>query len=420
MERRCDIAIVGAGMVGAALAALLARDGVEVALIEAASLDFDWPEGSADVRVSALTVASERILQHIGAWPRIVALGVSPFQEMRVWDGAAAAMPAAVPGAVSAAIRDGIHFDCADLGEPRLGHIVENRVVQRALIEHLRGCASVSMHCPLRLETLAIGDAGARLDLSDGTSVGARLVVGADGAASRVRELAGLEVRGRDYGQHALVANVSTERPHRSTAWQRFLPEGPLAFLPLRDGRSSIVWTMRPESAEALLAADDDAFRDELTRAFEARLGRVTGSGPRAAFALRVQYAPNYIAPRLALVGDAAHAIHPLAGQGANLGFLDAAALAETLAQALRDGRDPGAREVLRRYERCRKGGNLATMMVMDGFKHLFGSRLPPLAWARGAGLGLTDAAPPLKNLIMRYAMGLRGDLPAAARGARL
>ncbi|MDR2878115.1 MAG: UbiH/UbiF/VisC/COQ6 family ubiquinone biosynthesis hydroxylase [Chromatiales bacterium] len=406
VERRCDVAIIGAGMVGAALAALLARGGAEVALIEGAPLDFNWPEGSTDKRVSALTVASERLLRHIGVWPRLADLGVSPFHEMHVWDGTG------INGAGGE-----IHFDSADLGEPRLGHIVENRVIQRALIEHLRTCDSVSLHCPLRLNALTVSDTEVSLDLSDGSVISARLVVGADGASSRVRELAGLEVRGRDYGQHALVANVATEFSHRATAWQRFLPEGPLAFLPLRDGRSSIVWTMQPQSAEVLLAADDEAFCAELTRAFDARLGQVIASSPRAAFPLRMQYAPHYVAPRVALVGDAAHAIHPLAGQGANLGFLDAGALAETLIDALHAGHDPGARAVLRRYERWRKGDNLATMMAMDGFDRLFGSRLPPVAWARRFGLKLTDRALPLKNFLMRHAMGLHGDLPAVARG---
>lgn len=405
MERRCDIAIVGAGMVGATLAALLAREDLGVALIEAAPPELDWPEGSADLRVSALTAASERIFDGLGVWPRMVDLGVSPFREMHVWD-------ALGPGE--------IHFDSAELGEPRLGHIVENRVVVRALIERLRESDRIRLHCPARLERLACGADDVRLGLSDGTEIVARLVVGADGANSRVRVLGGIEVRGWDYEQRAVVATVATEEAHRSTAWQRFLPDGPLAFLPLRDGRSSIVWSTRPAHAEALLAAAEGPFLDELTRAFESRLGRVTDSGPRASFPLRLQHAPRYVAPRLALIGDAAHAIHPLAGQGANLGLLDAAALAEVVSAAASAARDIGALATLRRYERWRKGDNLATMMAMDGFKRLFGTALPPLRWARNTGLNLTDAAPPLKNLIMQYAMGLRGDLPRVARSARV
>ena len=404
MERRCDIAVVGAGMVGATLAALLARSGLSVALIEAAPPRLDWPEGSVDLRVSALTAASERILSDVGAWPRIVDLGVSPFHEMHVWD-------AEGPGE--------IHFDSAGLGEPRLGHIVENRVLVRALVEGLRESEGVKLHFA-RLERLACGEDEVRLGLSDGAEIVSRLVVGADGASSRARVLGGIEVRGWDYDQRAVVTTVATELPHRRTAWQRFLPDGPLAFLPLRDGRCSIVWSTAPAHAESLLAADDAAFLDELTRAFDARLGRVLECGPRAAFPLRLQHAPRYVAPRLALIGDAAHTIHPLAGQGANLGLLDAAALAEVVGDAVSSGRDVGALATLRRYERWRKGDNLATMMAMDGFKRLFGSALPPLRWARNAGLRLTDSVPPAKNLIMEYAMGLRGDLPRVARSARV
>jgi 2-octaprenylphenol hydroxylase len=405
MKEHSDIAIVGAGVVGATLAALLADRGMRVALVDAAPPVADWPAGSIDLRVLALTSASERILAGLGVWPRIAGLGAAPFRDMRVWD-------ARGPGE--------IHFDSAELGAAQLGHIVENRVIVRALLEDLRGRDGVRLHHSVAVEGLDIGADDACLRLAGGGEVRARLVVGADGANSRLRALGGLEVRGWDYDQRALVATVATEESHRDTAWQRFLPDGPLAFLPLHDGRCSIVWSTRPAHAEALLALDEAAFTAELTEAFAARLGRVTGCGPRAAFPLRLQYAPRYVAARLALVGDAAHAIHPLAGQGANLGLLDAAALAEVVADAAAAGRDVGGFAVLRRYERWRKSDNLATMRAMDGFKRLFGTDLAPLRWARNAGLNFTDAAAPLKNLIAQYAMGLRGDLPRAARGMRV
>jgi 2-octaprenylphenol hydroxylase len=358
-----------------------------------------------DLRVSAITVASERVFDGVGAWPAMQALGVSPFRDMRVWDAAGA-------GAV--------HFDCADVGEPRLGHIVENRVIQRALMERIRGLAGVRLVCPAEVAALHCEEQAAVVELSDGTRLAAGLVVAADGANSRTRGLAGIGVRGWSYDQKAVVATVRTERPHEDTAWQRFLPDGVLAFLPLRDGRCSIVWSTAPAHADELAAMPAGAFADALGRAFDHRLGRVDADGPRAAFPLRLQHAERYIGARFALVGDAAHAIHPLAGQGVNLGLLDAAALAEVALAAAADGRDLGARATLRRYERWRKGDNLLMMAAMDGFKRLFGSRLAPLRLARNAGLSLFDGATPLKRLVIQHAMGLRGDLPTVARGARV
>lgn len=405
-----DVAIVGAGVVGATLAALLADSKLRVALIDAAAPVLDWPAGSTDLRVLALTAASERILAGVGAWPRIAEFGAAPFREMRVWDASGAG-----------GIQGEIHFDSADLSEARLGHIVENRIVVRALIERLRAAdSSAHLLHSHAVEEIVRDDEHACMRLGDGSVIRARLVVGADGVNSKVRALGGLDVRGWDYDQRALVATVATEESHRDTAWQRFLPDGPLAFLPLHDGRCSIVWSTSPAHAEALLAADETAFLAELTEAFDARLGQVTACGPRAAFPLRLQHAPRYVSGRLALIGDAAHAIHPLAGQGANLGLLDAAALAEVVADAAAAGRDIGAVAVLRRYERWRKSDNIMTMLAMDGFKRLFGADLALLRWARNAGLNLTDAAVPVKHLIVQHAMGLRGDLPRAARGMRV
>ncbi len=402
MTHDCDVVVIGGGMVGATLAALLSDNApLRVAVVEPVPPQLDWPEDSADLRVSALTAASQRIFEALGIWPAMAALGVSPFHEMRVWDAAGSGE---------------IHFDCADIGERRLGHIVENRVMQRVLFERLQSAANVRIFCPAAFERLATDGAGAEVGLSDGTSIRARLVVAADGAGSKARTLAGIDVRGWSYDQKAIVATVATERSHQTTAWQRFLPDGPLAFLPLRDGRSSIVWSTRPEHAERLLAADPAAFMSELGEAYAHRLGRITGCGPRAAFPLRLQYANSYIGTRIALVGDAAHAIHPLAGQGVNLGMLDAAALAEVLRDASAQGRDVGATPALRCYERWRKGDNLMMMLVMDGFKRLFGATAPPLRLARNLGLTLTDNAVPVKNLIIRHAMGLKGDLPRIAR----
>jgi 2-octaprenylphenol hydroxylase len=222
-----------------------------------------------------------------------------------------------------------------------------------------------------------------------------------------VRDRAGIHARVSDYGQQALVAVVTTERPHAETAWQRFLPTGPLAFLPLFDGRSSIVWSLRSDEAQRLLELDDEPFRDALGEAFGFRLGEILHCGERALFPLVRQSAAQYVRPRIALVGDAAHVIHPLAGQGVNLGLKDARELADRLLAARAQGRDLGGLSVLRRYERARKGDNLLMMGVMDAFKQLFGSPALPLRWARNAGLNLVDAVPVLKNQIMRSAMGL-------------
>jgi 2-octaprenylphenol hydroxylase len=254
--------------------------------------------------------------------------------------------------------------------------------------------------------------------LESGRQLQARLVIGADGAASRVRQAACIRAHEHDYHQCAIVAVVKTEYPHRETAWQRFLPTGPLAFLPLRDGLSSIVWSTTTTESERLMALEAEDFHAELAASFGYRLGRIQRSGPRAVFALRRLHAEQYVRPRLALIGDAAHMIHPLAGQGVNLGILDAAVLAEVVTDARRSGRDAGSLPVLRRYERWRRGENLIMMTAMDGFNLAFASSLMPVREVRNLGLRLADAMAPLKQLFMKHAMGLSGDLPRLARRA--
>lgn len=405
MSTHRDIVIIGGGMVGATLALALNDSGLRVALVEASEPVLDWPAGSVDTRVSAITAASQQMFVRLGIWPQMKALGVCPFSEMHVWDASGSGE---------------IHFDCAEIGEPRLGHIIENRVIQRALFESLREHDGIEWFCPAGLAGLEECHDGVTVELTDGRQLTAKLAVGADGARSGTRAAAGISVRGWGYEQKALVATVETERDHHHTARQRFLPDGPLAFLPLCDGRSSIVWSTAMSRADELIAADEATFNDRLAEAFEYRLGRVTASGPRAVFPLRLQHATRYMRRRVVLVGDAAHTIHPLAGQGVNLGLLDAGALAEVLRDAAAAGRDPGAESVLRRYERWRKGDNLLMMGAMDGFKRLFGSTSTPLRLARNLGLNLVDAASPVKHRIIQYAMGLRGDLPRIARQARV
>jgi 2-polyprenylphenol 6-hydroxylase len=398
-----DIVIGGGGVVGATLACALAQDGLRVAVVEAREAQRVWPAGSVDLRVFAITRASERIFRSIGCWDAIERGGVSPFRDMRVWDASGSGE---------------IHFDCAELGEPTLGYIVEQRVIQAALNVRMETLPTLSRLCPAELGAFEPESDGMRVTLADGRLLRARLLVGADGADSRVRGMAGIAIEARDYRQEAVVAVVTTELPHQATAWQRFLPTGPLAFLPLRDGRSSIVWSTTPQQAAELCALDSATFCTRLTEAFGARLGAVIAVEERVSFPLRRLHARQYVAERLALIGDAAHVIHPLAGQGVNLGLLDAATLAEVIQDTRAAGRDIGLVSNLRRYERWRHGDNRAMQLAMDGFKELFGTAAAPARLLRNAGLGLVDRLGPAKQLIARHAMGLAGDLPRMAGGA--
>lgn len=396
-----EVAVSGGGMVGAALVCALVQQGFQVALVELREPSRDWPAGEIDLRVSALTRASQRILENLGAWPRLCQLGAHPYRRMQVWDAGG---------------RGRIHFDAAEIGEPDLGHIVENRVTQLALWERFPAFDNLHLLCPDRVEAIDLNGERPSMNLASGKTLRAQLLVGAEGANSPLRELAGIHSSGWAYDQHAIVATVWVERHHDETARQRFLPTGPLAFLPLDQGRCSIVWSTSPEEAERLMALADDAFCAELTEASERMLGQVTRIGPRGAFPLRLRNADHYVLPGLALIGDAAHGIHPLAGQGVNLGLLDAAELAEVLVEARRAHRPLGSLKTLRRYERARKGANIAMLGAMDLFKRLFSNDLVPLALLRNLGLDLADRAGPLKGLVTRRALGLVGELPELAR----
>ncbi len=399
--RQSDIVVVGAGMVGAAFACAASQEGFNVTLLDVHQPDFSCLASETDIRVSALTRASQKVLESVGAWQRMPSDRVSAYQDMHVWD----------------AVGEGvIHFDSADLGEPDLGHIVENGIILQALHNIIQADTNINFVAPVKIETITYKVSNVEVRCEGEQLFAANLLVGADGARSRVRELAGIETRGWAYDQTGVVATVTTEQSHQSTAWQRFMPTGPLAFLPLADGRSSIVWSTSPQQAEELLSLDDEAFCDAVTMAFDSTLGKVMATSERAAFPLRMQHVNNYVQPRLALIGDAAHTIHPLAGQGVNLGFADAASLAEVISDARLDNKDIGELAVLRRYERWRKGQNVSMMTSMDGFKRLFSNNNAVLGTLRSVGLNLTNNITPLKNSIMRQAMGLEGDLPKMAR----
>lgn len=394
-----DCIVCGAGIVGLTVTLAMARAGRRVVLLDAGEEPHHAGTGPHDLRVSTLNLASWRVLRSLDVWPAVANRRVYPFESMFVWDAGGAGR---------------IRFEARSIGESHLGFVVENRVVQAALCEALRGYRNVVLRFATRPRSLELGT-HAVCHLDDGDVVHARLLIGADGARSWVRQAVAIPVGTADYGQRAVVCNVRTERPHEATAWQRFLRTGPLALLPLDTHQCSIVWSADTPLAERLLAMPDAAFNSQLNEAFGARLGDLEVLGERAAFPLRRQHAAHYVQPRIALVGDAAHTIHPLAGQGVNLGILDAAALAEVLPK---HGRDLGDLRGLRAYERWRRTENRLMQLAMDGFHEMFGSSNYSVRWLRNAGLTLVDSIAPAKRFLARRAMGVAGDLPRLARVA--
>jgi len=419
-----DVIICGGGMVGLSLALALAPTGLRLALLDQQPLveaeAEAWtssPEGVLppaavlaamsqprfDSRVSALTPASRKLLEKFGAWQALEQLRLCAYTDMRVWD-------ADGTGA--------IHFAAPEVQAPCLGYIVENALVSAALQAVLAAVPNVTLYQPAALVALETrpGQEGPLqwLTLQSGEQLSCRLLIGADGGTSKVRSLAGFNTREWDYGHQALVTTVRTELPHQHTAWQRFMTTGPLALLPLQlpaaaaQHYSSIVWSCVPELAAELLALDDAAFSRRLTRDFEARLGQVLEVAPRQSFALVQKHASDYVHAGVALVGDAAHTIHPLAGQGVNLGFADVQSLAAVLSRAVARGEDFASAQVLSRYQRERKAANLGMMLVMEGFKRSFGSNSLTLRWLRNSGLKAAATLTLFKHEVMSRAMGLK------------
>ena len=395
--------IAGAGIAGAAMACALRGGGLHIAVVEASPICTRIEGGvegvdGFDARVSAITPASQDFLEQLGAWDAVQRQRACAYTHMQVWDGEGT-------GA--------IEFQAGEVQQPCLGHIVENRVLSAALTAPLMAAPDLTLFNPSRIEKLQRARPGPlRVGLDDGRELSCALLVAADGALSRLRQMGEFETREWDYGHQALVCAVETRLSHRHTAYQRFMSSGPLAFLPLPEsaGRHycSIVWSIDSGRVAVLLEMDDGEFLRELQRAFENRLGQLPACSRRLAFPLRQRHALDYVQTGMALVGDAAHTIHPLAGQGVNLALQDVKALSAQVLSAHESGQNPGELHLLKRYQRQRKSDNLLMMAAMDGFKRLFEKESLALRLLRGTGMRLVHRAGPLKRELMRHAMGIR------------
>ncbi len=400
-----DVVISGAGMVGATAACLFARSGLKVALLDDQAISPARPSPNPALygRVSAINIASSNLFAALGVWDSITGKRVSPYRCMRVWENNSDVE---------------LSFNALAMRQRQLGFIVENSAILSSLIEKLRQNYNVRLFENTRLRERQVEADKLTLFTDTNQTLQCKLLLGADGAQSRVREISGIDSQVFDYQQSAIVTRVTTEQPHQATAWQAFLPTGPVALLPLRDGASSVVWSCDNPFANHVMAMSDAQFCDTLGSCFARHVGAVTSCEKRSKFPLVQQHASAYIAKRTALCGDAAHTTHPLAGLGANLGFMDAAAIAEVTEAARDRNIDIGNHSVLRRYERWRKGENTLVLETMKGLKTLFGQEQKVFRVARQTGLGLVDRATPLKNRMAGFAMGLSGDLPEICRSA--
>ncbi|MDN5924178.1 MAG: UbiH/UbiF/VisC/COQ6 family ubiquinone biosynthesis hydroxylase [Xanthomonadales bacterium] len=390
-QARLDVIVVGGGPVGAAAALALARADFKVALIEAHTPSAWHSEDELDLRVLALAPSSARLLDGLGVWEALRDARASAYAHMRVEDAASGAS---------------LNFAASELGVDALGWIVENRLLQQVLWRALDG-AGVRCVCPARVEGVRAQAERISVDLAAGDVLSAQLLVAADGAGSPLRGMLGIELSKHDYAQRALVAHVRSERAHQHTAWQRFLPGGPLALLPLADGRSSLVWSLLQDEAKRLLELDDAAFLNELGMASDFHLGRLLQTTPRAAFPLRMNLARHYHAPRAVLLGDAAHVVHPLAGQGVNLGLRDVAELRDSLVAARARGRDIAAEDVLAGYARRRRSADTLDAWSIDGLARVFAWQSPALIGLRALGLRSVDRLGIVKRALGAHASGL-------------
>ncbi len=399
-----DILIVGSGMVGATIACALAqKTSFSIAVLEANPLVEPFELTRYHHRVSAISLASQRIFSAIKVWDDIAKKRVNAFTKMEVWD---------------ASSKGKIQFDCRDLAVPQLGFIIENNVIQSALFEKMRCYPQVKFLAPVRLNSFHPHEDFVEIETENQGKIRAKLAIAADGARSWLREKIGISLAKMSYEQTAIVATVTTKLAHENTARQVFLPTGPLAFLPLNEAHtSSIVWSLPTTEANNFMAMDDETFRKKLAEAFSHRLGDIMQLDKRHAFPLQKQQAANYISSRVALVGDAAHTMHPLAGQGVNLGLLDAASLVDVIVDSVENHRDFSAIHQLRRYERWRRADNSTLLNGVDYIKKLFESDQRVMQTLRSFGLQVTDQFQIIKNIFIRHAIGDRGDLPKLAAG---
>ncbi|WP_034944620.1 FAD-dependent 2-octaprenylphenol hydroxylase [Erwinia oleae] len=392
-----DVIIAGGGMVGLAVACGLQGSGLKIAVLEREAPVATAADAPHALRVSAINAASERLLQHLDVWTQILAVRASAYHGMEVWDKDSFGR---------------IEFDQRQQSLAHLGHIIENAVIHQALWDRASGLSDVTLVSPAELQQVAFGDNEAFVTLADGTMMSARLLVGADGAHSWLRNKADIPLAFWDYGHHALVANIRCEQPHEAVARQVFHGEGILAFLPLSDPHlCSIVWSLSPQEASRLQSMPEALFNQQLSVAFDLRLGLCRVEGERKTFPLMGRYARSFAAHRLALVGDAAHTIHPLAGQGVNLGFMDAAGLIGEIRRLHQQGKDIGEHLNLRRYERSRKHSAAMMLACMQGFRELFNGNHPAKKLLRDVGLSLADKLPGVKPRLLKQAMGLN-DMP--------
>ncbi|HET7084243.1 MAG TPA: UbiH/UbiF/VisC/COQ6 family ubiquinone biosynthesis hydroxylase [Rhizomicrobium sp.] len=403
--RRVDVLISGGGMVGLPLGLALAQGGLK-ALVADAAPPAKVLEPTFDGRVSALAYASVRMLKALGVWDSL-APDAQPIHEILVTDGQAG----------KPASPFSLHFDAQEVGAAALGHIAENRHIRAALYQAVEAAPNLELAAPASVSSLTVESGQAVVRLKNGEEISAALVIAADGRESALRAQTGIGVIGWSYPQTGIVATVEHEKPHKGVAYEHFLPSGPFAILPMTGNRSSLVWTERKELAPALLALDEQGFNAELAQRFGAHLGKTKSAGPRWSYPLSFHLARDFVRPRFALAGDAAHGIHPIAGQGLNLGLKDAAALAEVLLDAARLGRDIGALDTLKRYERWRRFDSFALAASTDALNRLFSNDIAPLRHLRDLGLGIVDSIAPARRFFMRHAGGDIGKLPRLMKG---
>lgn len=404
MTQGFDSIIIGGGMVGMATAIALAEAGLQVAVIERIPPP-DQLEATFDGRVSAIALGSKRLLRQIGVWDDL-APHTEPIEDIRVVDGDTPFF---------------LHYDHSEVGDDPFGWIVENRIIRGALFARAKQLAeTLALFTPASVESFSTEGGMARVVLEDGSTLSAPLLVAADGKLSRIRKQAGIETQMLAYDHTAIVCTISHSHPHHGLAVERFLPVGPFAVLPMQHNRSSLVWTEPHANIAPLLKLNDAELAAEITRRVGGHLGEIRVSGPRFTYPVTLVHATCYAAPRLALIGDAAHGIHPIAGQGVNLGFRDVAALAEVLVDGKRTGLDLGSETLLARYARWRSFDSLLMIAVTDGLTRLFSNDFPPVVTARRIGLTAVGKLPPLKRFFMRHAMGVVGDLPKLMRGEAL